>query len=214
VDELVLGQPGEFYLLPPSTEGLSDGAGEFQLEASRPRASLKVRASRLAHRHVVGPDALPAQYLGPRLAAAAAQGGDWRRGLLPRLLGVSTVYRRTVLGCADCGDCIQDHLSFAGCTMRHCYKELRNGPCGGSRVDGSCEVHPGQPCIWNLAYRETLAAGEDPHRFAITLLPPRDWSLDGTNAVLNRYAGMDNLSRRVPSGSRPGAEGAADAGDR
>jgi methylenetetrahydrofolate reductase (NADPH) len=63
------------------------------------------------------------------------------------------------LGRADCGDCLQDHLGFVGCTMRWCYKTLRNGPCGGSRPDGSCEVDAGRPCIWNRVYLGALAAG-------------------------------------------------------
>ena len=96
----------------------------------------------------------------------------------------------------SCGDCIQDHLSYAGCSMRWCYKELRNGPCGGSRTDGTCEARPELPCIWNQVYDATLAAGEDPRRFARVLVPPRDWSLDRTNALANRFAGTDNLGKR------------------
>lgn len=81
--------------------------------------------------------------------------------------------------------------------MHGCYKELRNGPCGGSRVDGSCEARPDLPCVWNVIYRGALAMGEDPARFAQILVPPRDWSLDGTNALANRFAGLDNLSKRI-----------------
>lgn len=80
--------------------------------------------------------------------------------------------------------------------MRWCYKELRNGPCGGSRVDGSCEARPELPCIWNLVYLATLAVGDDPKKFARTLIPPRNWCLDRTNALANRLAGLDNLCKR------------------
>jgi hypothetical protein len=81
--------------------------------------------------------------------------------------------------------------------MQGCYKELRNGPCGGSRVDGSCEARPDLPCIWNRVYLGTLSMGEDPARFARILVPPRDWCLDRTNALANRFAGLDNLSKRM-----------------
>lgn len=81
--------------------------------------------------------------------------------------------------------------------MRWCYKELRNGPCGGSRVDGTCEAHPDLPCIWNLVYLGTLAVGDDPRKFGRILVPPRDWCLDKTNALANRIAGLDNLCKRV-----------------
>ncbi len=39
--------------------------------------------------------------------------------------------------------------------------------------------------------------GDDPQKFARTLIPPRNWSLDGTNALANRFAGIDNLEKRV-----------------
>ena len=118
------------------------------------------------------------------------------RGLWSALLAPSSLYRKATLGCMSCGDCIQDCLSYAGCSMRWCYKELRNGPCGGSRTDGTCEARPELPCIWNQVYLATLAAGEDPRRFARVVVPPRDWNLDRTNALVNRLAGVDNLGKR------------------
>ena len=57
---------------------------------------------------------------------------------------------RTVKGalfdCRMCGQCI---LSATGmsCPM-NCPKNLRNGPCGGVRADGRCEVRPDMPCVW------------------------------------------------------------------
>ena len=33
------------------------------------------------------------------------------------------------------------------CPM-NCPKELRNGPCGGVRSDGFCEVEPQMRCVW------------------------------------------------------------------
>jgi hypothetical protein len=81
--------------------------------------------------------------------------------------------------------------------MRWCYKELRNGPCGGSRVDGTCEARPELPCVWNLVYLSTRALGGDPRRFARTLVPPRDWGLDGTNALANRLCALDNVGKRT-----------------
>jgi hypothetical protein len=64
-------------------------------------------------------------------------------------------------------------------------------------VDGACEAWAELPCIWNLVYAGTRAVGEDPRKFARTLTPPRDWSLDRTNALANRFAGIDNLTRRI-----------------
>jgi hypothetical protein len=81
--------------------------------------------------------------------------------------------------------------------MRWCYKELRNGPCGGSRVDGTCEARAQLPCVWNQIYLGALAMGDNPEKFAHVLVPPRDWSLDRTNALANRFAGLDNLHSRI-----------------
>jgi methylenetetrahydrofolate reductase (NADPH) len=194
MDELVFEQAGEFYLLPKAGDGLSDGAGVYQLSASKPRPKWKQRISRVVHRHLIAEKSLGARFFGKRLKPEA--GEAWRREMWCRLLEPSSIYRKMALGCASCGDCIQEHLNYVGCSMRWCYKELRNGPCGGSRVDGNCEARPELPCIWNGIYTGTRALGDDPRKFARTLIPPRDWRLDRTNALVNRLAGLDNFSHR------------------
>ena len=187
MEDLVFPSPGEFYLLPAGPNGLSDANGPYQAGLRTHRPRFVERLSSAAHRRLIAPDTFAARFF-----AAHLTGGLW-----PKLLGVSSLYRKATLGCQSCGDCIQDHLSYAGCSMRWCYKELRNGPCGGSRQDGTCEAHPELPCLWNLVYETSLALGEDPARFARTLIPPRDWSLDRTNALVNRFAGTDNLPKRT-----------------
>ena len=53
--------------------------------------------------------------------------------------------------CQMCGKCA---LSATGmsCPM-NCPKSIRNGPCGGVRLDGSCEVRPEMRCVWVEAWR-------------------------------------------------------------
>lgn len=198
IDELVYPCPGEFYLLPPGANGFSDGAGKYQTGSSRPQASLVQRLADIAYRHLIKDDCVAARFVGARLKSRVrVNGGNgWRHSFWGLLLEPSTWFRKATLGCVSCGDCLQDHLSYAGCSMRWCYKELRNGPCGGSRVDGSCEARPELPCIWNLIYSASLAMGEDPAKFAHTLVPPRDWQLNHTNALVNRLAGLDNFQKR------------------
>ena len=199
IEELIFEMPGEFYLWPHASDGLSTGQGAYQLARVRHHESVKQRMSKFVHRHLIAPESYGARFLGKRLkagrsagSASAGPGGFWQASM-----GLSTIYRKATLGCMSCGDCIQDHLNYAGCTMRRCQKSLRNGPCGGARMDGSCEADPLTNCIWNGIYQSTVAAGEDPRRYARTLLPPRDWCLDQTNALTNRLVGSDNLGKRI-----------------
>ena len=196
MDELVFSYPNEFYLLPPGRDGFSDASGDYQTTPSKPHASFVQRMSETIYRHVIQDGSLGARFFGTRLNRPPTT-DSWRHGLWSALLAPSIFYRKAALGCMSCGDCIQDHLNYAGCTMRGCFKELRNGPCGGSRVDGTCEARPEQPCIWNQIYLGTLAVGDDPKKFAHILVPARDWSLDRTNALVNRFAGVDNARKRI-----------------
>ncbi|MFN0171574.1 MAG: methylenetetrahydrofolate reductase C-terminal domain-containing protein [Bryobacteraceae bacterium] len=192
IDELIFESPEEFYLLPAGASGLSDGTAPYRARRSDGHARPAQRLTRFVHDHLIAPETAVGQFLASRVKAEGEAGGFWCRMLAP-----SSAYREAVLGCQSCGDCIQDHLNYVGCSMRWCYKELRNGPCGGSRMDGSCEARPDLPCIWNAAYESALALGEDPRKFARTLVPPRDWNFDHTNALVNRFAGVDNLAKRV-----------------
>lgn len=53
----------------------------------------------------------------------------------------------------DCRMCGQCALSSTGmsCPM-NCPKSMRNGPCGGVRPDGRCEVRPEMRCVWVEAW--------------------------------------------------------------
>jgi len=53
--------------------------------------------------------------------------------------------------CQMCGKCA---LSATGmsCPM-NCPKSIRNGPCGGVRLNGHCEVKPEMRCVWVEAWR-------------------------------------------------------------
>jgi hypothetical protein len=57
---------------------------------------------------------------------------------------------RTVKGflfdCRMCGQCVLSSTGMS-CPM-NCPKELRNGPCGGVRANGHCEVDPEMRCVW------------------------------------------------------------------
>ena len=81
----------------------------------------------------------------------------------------------------SCGQCI---VGFTGlsCPM-NCPKTMRNGPCGGVRADGKCEVDPDMMCVWVLAWKgnKRFQEKEYPIQF---LQPALDNRKIGTSAWL------------------------------
>jgi ferredoxin len=60
--------------------------------------------------------------------------------------------------CRSCGDCM---LYWTGgiCPVVRCAKGLLNGPCGGTRKGGGCEIDPEKDCAWVLIYRRLEKQG-------------------------------------------------------
>jgi len=181
------------YLFPKGSDGLSDATQPMQIAQELPH---KVFTSTLfggIHNMVVADESPFGNYFRARMTALREQYGDnWRRGLTYHLLDGADVMKKPLLGCVQCGDCLQDYMNFSGCSIGKCLKETRNGPCGGSRVDGTCEVKPDMMCVWSKSYLSLRAMGKDPRKFAQTLIPPRDWDLNKTNSLANYFAGLDS----------------------
>ena len=81
----------------------------------------------------------------------------------------------------SCGQCTLGSTGMV-CPM-NCPKTLRNGPCGGVRADGSCEVDPAMTCVWVVAWEGSrhLRDGEQ----AIQVIQnPVDIRLKGRSAWL------------------------------
>ena len=105
-----------------------------------------------------------------------------------------------MFNCQMCGQCIL-HSTGMTCPM-NCPKNLRNGPCGGVRANGNCEVIPELPCIWVQAYERSRAMpiyGEEIRE----LQPPVNRSLHNTSAWINMFEGID---KQVPTGWVPLSE--------
>ena len=78
----------------------------------------------------------------------------WRRIGYERLEKPVAALEKVVKGFLfDCQMCGQCALSSTGmsCSM-NCPMNLRNGPCGGVRANGNCEVKPDMRCVWIEAY--------------------------------------------------------------
>jgi Methylene-tetrahydrofolate reductase C terminal len=74
----------------------------------------------------------------------------WKLIGYPRLERPMAALERGVKGllfdCRMCGQCILSSTGMS-CPM-NCPKNLRNGPCGGVRANGHCEVRPEMKCVW------------------------------------------------------------------
>jgi len=117
---------------------------------------------------------------------------------LIRLLGAERLARwlyvpeeftkRVIFDCKMCGQCIL-HSTGMTCPMT-CPKNLRNGPCGGVRSNGHCEVKPEMRCIWVDAYdrSQMMTTYRDD---LLIVQPPVDRRLEGSSAWVNLMTGAD-----------------------
>ena len=59
----------------------------------------------------------------------------------------------------SCGQCTLGETGMA-CPM-NCPKTLRNGPCGGVRQNGGCEIKPEMTCVWVNAWEGSQQIGAE-----------------------------------------------------
>ena len=104
------------------------------------------------------------------------------------LLPVEDLTKKIVFDCRTCGQCIL-HSTGMTCPMT-CPKNLRNGPCGGVRANGNCEVKPDMRCVWVEAYERSQRMDTYGHEI-IMLQPPVDRRLQDTSAWINMLTGAD-----------------------
>ncbi len=96
--------------------------------------------------------------------------------------------KEAIFDCRMCGQCVL-HSTGLTCPMR-CPKNLRDGPCGGVRADGGCEVYPDKPCVWVLAWNRSrrLPLWKD---HMLHVQRPVDWRLEGSSSWVNLVSGAD-----------------------
>lgn len=99
-----------------------------------------------------------------------------------------------IFDCQMCGQCVL-HSTGMTCPMT-CPKYLRNGPCGGVRSNGHCEVIPEMRCIWVEAFERSSqmpSYGQE----MLLLQPPVNQQLQGSSAWINALTGAD---KNTPDG--------------
>ncbi|CQR84180.1 methylenetetrahydrofolate reductase C-terminal domain-containing protein [Paracoccus aminovorans] len=98
--------------------------------------------------------------------------------------------------CRMCGQCVLSSTGMS-CPM-NCPKQLRNGPCGGVRANGHCEVKPDMPCVWVKAWEGSrrMVQGDA----ILKVQKPVDRTLAGTSSWLRvtqeAADGRDTARRR------------------
>jgi hypothetical protein len=106
-------------------------------------------------------------------------------------VAVEKVTKGLLLDSQTCGQCI---VGFTGlsCPM-NCPKRLRNGPCGGVRANGRCEVKPDMQCVWVLAWEGNKHLREDDYPIQV-VQPAVDNRLLGTSAWLREVRHRTEVS--------------------
>jgi hypothetical protein len=117
---------------------------------------------------------------------------------------VEHAVKKPIWDCRMCGQCVL-HDTGMTCPMT-CPKTLRNGPCGGVREDGRCEVKPEMRCVWVKAEERSRTLPLMPQDWRDhfnNLRPPVDNRLKGTSSWRNLLSGRD---RETPPGWTPAAD--------
>lgn len=96
-------------------------------------------------------------------------------------VAVEKMTKGVLLDSQSCGHCVVGATGMS-CPM-NCPKSLRNGPCGGVRQNGKCEVEPGMDCVWVLAWEgnKNMREKQYPIQF---VQPPVDSRMKNTSAWL------------------------------
>jgi hypothetical protein len=93
---------------------------------------------------------------------------------------VEELTKGLLFDCQMCGRCILISTGMS-CPM-NCPKNIRNGPCGGVRSNGNCEIEPDMRCVWVDAWEgsQQMKGGNKINN----VQPPVDHRLKGSSAWL------------------------------
>ena len=97
------------------------------------------------------------------------------------LIAIEKPVKSLLFDSQSCGQCTLGSTGMS-CPM-NCPKTIRNGPCGGVRSNGKCEVTPEMDCVWVVAWEGTQYLPVNDQSIQI-LQPPLDSRLKGKSAWL------------------------------
>jgi methylenetetrahydrofolate reductase (NADPH) len=127
------------------------------------------------------------RWLGPRRAEALLQ-------------PIERTAKRFMFDCRECGQCVLSATGMA-CPM-NCPKEMRNGPCGGVRPDGTCEVKPQMRCVWVEATAGAKRIAPDHLVHPTPLLPAIDVRQVGRSTWIQVIQGRPDPAFQPPVDER------------
>ena len=99
------------------------------------------------------------------------------------MLILEDLFKVPVFKCQRCGECLLSKTAFT-CSQR-CPKRSRNGPCGGTREGGYCEVYPERRCVWYLIHKRSKWMRRKHMLYEIQNM--HDWNYEKTSAWLNVF---------------------------
>ena len=108
--------------------------------------------------------------------------------------------KRLLFDCRECGQCVLSATGMA-CPM-NCPKTMRNGPCGGVRPDGRCEVRAEMRCVWVEATEGTKRIDGVERARPTPLLPAIDARRAGRSTWIEVVEGRRDPAFQPPVGER------------
>ncbi len=189
---------GSFFLYEGAEhfDFVRNGAGAALRRTRRPAVASPVFwAMRLLHR-LIFVEGSPGYRLMVRLSRFAEKKPFWYR--LGSFLELAV--KRLLFDCRQCDDCALFEMYYL-CPESQCPKGQRLGPCGGSRIDGSCEVFADHRCVWERVYPRACNRRQlDKLRY---IIPPRNWKLYETSSWINYYLKYDHSAVKIQLPERP-----------
>ena len=111
------------------------------------------------------------------------------------MAAVEQVIKGVLFDCKMCGQCVLSSTGMS-CPM-NCPKNLRNGPCGGVRSGGFCEVKPEMRCVWVEGWDGAQHMKNGAERIRV-VQPPVNRALEGSSSWLR--AAREKAAERRAAG--------------
>src|SRR3974390_3239085 len=118
-----------------------------------------------------------APYLRRFVQWTRAQRAEWL------LVPLERTTKQLMFDCQMCGQCVLSSTGMA--CPSNCSKQMRNGPCGGVRADGGCEVNPAMPCVWIEAIKGEKQISEPANKGFLEPIDHQLWGRSSWLRVIN-----------------------------